>query len=297
MNTASETTGYKAGMLEVGQGHRLYYRDYTGATTGTPVLCLPGFWRNARDFEQLARHLSPARRVITPDMRGRGNSTRASDFSEYRFETLIDDVWKLADHLGVERMVLIGTTLGAFMSIQMAHDLPERVAGIVLNDVGTETTPPGSKRLSGTVDHEEWPLEVVAEKAKATNQKYFPEFGEDDWKSFIRLSHRETASGRFVRDFDPLTGEETKRFRADKPSLWNEFAGLTVPVAMLRGELSDFLSQDLGERMAAANPNAFLTVVAGRGHPPLLTEPQSLAAIEKVLAKADSQRPAMVAGS
>ncbi|WP_287105944.1 alpha/beta fold hydrolase [Mesorhizobium sp.] len=200
-------------------------------------MCLPGFWRNARDFEGLAQHLSRTRRVVTPDMRGRGNSTRASDPSEYRFEALIDDVWKIADHLHMEQLVVVGTALGAFMAIQMGHDCPNRVAGIVLNDAGTETTPPRSKRLGGTVDHLERPLEVLAMKLKEINGKYFPDFDDEDWQWFAKLSHREAASGQYVRDFDPLTSEETKRFRADKPSLWNEFAGLNIPIAGVEGSV------------------------------------------------------------
>ncbi|TJW02140.1 MAG: hypothetical protein E5W97_21325 [Mesorhizobium sp.] len=149
------------------------------------------------------------------------------------------------------------------------------------------TTPPGSKRLGGTVDHLERPLEVLAINLKEINSKYFPEFDDEDWQWFAKLSHRETANGQYVHDFDPLTSEETKHFRADKPSLWSEFEGLNIPIAVLRGELSDFLPQDLGERMAAANTKATLTVVEGRGHPLLLTEPESLAAIEKLLAKVD----------
>ncbi|TGS87439.1 alpha/beta fold hydrolase [Mesorhizobium sp. M3A.F.Ca.ET.174.01.1.1] len=289
MSATRAFVSHEENYFDVGQNHRLYFRDYAGAQDATPIICLPGFWRNARDFEGLALHLSQTRRVVTPDMRGRGNSTRASDPSEYRFETLIDDVWKLADHLHMDQLVVVGTALGAFMAIQMAHDCPNRVAGIVLNDAGTETTPPGSKRLGGTVDHLERPLELLAMKLKEINSKYFPEFDDEDWRWFAKLSHRETASGQYVRDFDPMTSEETKRFRADKPSLWNEFAGLNIPIAVLKGALSDFLPQDLGERMAAANANATLTVVEGRGHPLLLTESASLAAIETLLAKVDSR--------
>lgn len=35
--------------FDVGQNHRLYFRDYPGAQDATPIICLPRFWRNARD--------------------------------------------------------------------------------------------------------------------------------------------------------------------------------------------------------------------------------------------------------
>ena len=64
-------------------GLRLHYRDYAGDGDLAPLLCLPGLTRNARDFEALASHLAPGRRVICPDFRGRGDSAYAKDVMSY----------------------------------------------------------------------------------------------------------------------------------------------------------------------------------------------------------------------
>ena len=90
------------------------------------------------------------------------------------------------------------------------------------------------------------------------------------------------------RGLSSLTSEETKRFRSVKPSFKEEFAALNVPIALLRGEMSDYLTLDQGEELVALNPNARLTTVKGRGHPLLLDEDQSLAAIRSLLARMDS---------
>ena len=58
----------------------------------------------------------------------------------------------------------------------------------------------------------------------------------------------------------------------------------SLPVLALRGELSDVLSEGTFERMAREKPDLIRVTVACRGHPPLLDEPESLAAIDDFLA-------------
>ena len=54
-------------------GLSLYYRDYGDpASPKTPVLCLGGFTRNSKDYDLFARRIAEQRRVICPDLRGRG---------------------------------------------------------------------------------------------------------------------------------------------------------------------------------------------------------------------------------
>ena len=66
-------------------GLELYYRDYKGpeGDHGLPVVCLHGLTRNSRDFDGLAHHLSQTRRVLVPEMRGRGASEYAIDPKTY----------------------------------------------------------------------------------------------------------------------------------------------------------------------------------------------------------------------
>ncbi|WP_236215994.1 alpha/beta fold hydrolase [Pseudomonas rhodesiae] len=76
--------------------------------------------------------------------------------------------------------------------------------------------------------------------------------------------------------------------QTERPEFWNEFSktnGVTVP--LIRGELSDLLTDDIAQRIAEINPAAIITIVADRGHPPLLNEPQSLSAIDALLKRAD----------
>ena len=117
-------------------GLRLFARDYSHQGPLLPVLCLPGLTRNARDFEDVAERLSAERRVICPDFRGRGASQYAGDPKTYRPDVEMADTLALLDHLGIARTVIIGTSRGGLVGMMMAAAAPERVAGLLLNDIG-----------------------------------------------------------------------------------------------------------------------------------------------------------------
>jgi pimeloyl-ACP methyl ester carboxylesterase len=77
-------------------GLNLHYRDYVALHHGDrgrlTVLCLPGLTRNCRDFEVLARHLQRGRRVLSPDLRGRGRSDRDPTWQNYQPVVYLKDI-------------------------------------------------------------------------------------------------------------------------------------------------------------------------------------------------------------
>lgn len=269
---------------------RIFFRDYRPAAAGdrVPVLGIGGFWRNGADLGRLAQKLAPERRVIAPDMRGRGRSSRSRDAADYRFDHLVSDMWRLLDDLGIERAVMVGTVLGGFMAIRMAAERPARVAGLVLNDVGTQTSSPGSHAMVKNLDFEEYSLDEAVAKVKRQHGPYLTEFSASDWQAFTRQGYAESSPGRYVRDFDPLTQVETDRFKSAEPDFVEEFRKIEVPIAILRGEHSEYMPAERAERMAAVNRHAEVTTVTGRAHWPMMDEPQSLEAIGRVLRSADA---------
>jgi pimeloyl-ACP methyl ester carboxylesterase len=102
------------------------------------VLCLPGLTRNSRDFEQLAGHLCAQRRVLTPDLRGRGRSDYDPNPLNYNPATYLGDMLALLPAAGVERVVVIGTSLGGLLAMMLVVAMRDAVAAVVLNDVGPE---------------------------------------------------------------------------------------------------------------------------------------------------------------
>ncbi len=270
-------------------GLRLYYRDYPcAATERLPVLCLPGLTRNCRDFESTALRLQRGRRVLSPDLRGRGRSQYDPDFRNYHPGTYVGDLALLLRHAGVGRVVLLGTSLGGILSMLIAAATPRVPAGVILNDVGPEVAPEGLQRIAQYVGRHA-PVGSWAEaaaQARATYGLALPDLGDDDWLAMARRAYVEV-DGVPRLDVDPMIGEAVRAAPAGAaPDLWPIFAALgPIPTLAIRGALSDVLSVGTFERMAREKPDLERLTVARRGHPPLLDEPECVAAIDDFLAR------------
>jgi pimeloyl-ACP methyl ester carboxylesterase len=107
----------------------------TGA--GTPVLLLHG-WPDAAN---VWRHQVPALaanhyRVLAPDLRGFGGSSRPAEVEAYVAPRMVGDVIGLLDHLSIERAHLVGHDWGAAISWMTAALVPDRVASVTALSVG-----------------------------------------------------------------------------------------------------------------------------------------------------------------
>ena len=88
--------------------------DFSDAGEGgagqPPVLCLPGLTRNRRDFDELVAARGDRHRMICLTFRGRGDSDRDPEMLNYNPAVEARDVVELLDHLGVPRVVVVGTS-------------------------------------------------------------------------------------------------------------------------------------------------------------------------------------------
>jgi len=270
-------------------GLSLYCRVYDAAGSGSAtVLCLPGLTRNSKDFEDLAPHLSQRFRVICPDLRGRGLSAPDPVWQNYHPRTYLADVASLVAGLGVQRLAVIGTSLGGLLAMMLPAVLPGMIAGVILNDIGPEIDPIGAARIKGYAGKlspvRSWD-EAVAQ-LRVVFAPAWPGLPDDTWARLARRSYREDATGTPILDCDPKVGEALRAAPAAARDLWPQWAQLgTLPVLAIRGALSDLLSAPTFARMQREKPDLVTLTVATRGHVPLLDEPECLAAIDAFLAQ------------
>ena len=280
-------------------GLRLHYRDYPHSGDGpadkSPVICIPGLTRNARDFEDLAAKLATRRRVLCLDLRGRGDSAYAKVPATYTPLTYVADLHALLDQTGIARFVAIGTSLGGLVTMLFAAGHADRLAGAVFNDVGPEVSGVGLARIGGYVGQgrsfETW---MHAARALLESQgEMFPDFSIADWLTLAKRAMTLGSNGRIVFDYDmkisePLAVPSPISSGAAPPDLWPLWRSLGGrPVLVLRGALSDILAPETAARMIAEVPDAELVTLPRLGHAPTLDEPEAVAAIERLLDRAE----------
>ena len=271
-------------------GLRLFSRVYAAPSAGAPVvLCLHGLMRNSRDFEDLALHLAARYRVVVPDVRGRGLSARDPNFNNYQIPVYLTDLLSLFAGLGIERLSIIGTSMGGLMAMVLAVMQPQLIASIVLNDVGPELDPVGFERIRGyassTVPVRTWP-EAVA-NVRAIYGAAWPGLSDERWEKITRFTYRADPQGMPQADADPRIAEPLKDGASALPNLWPLWGMLArVPVLAIRGAQSDILSTATLTRMQREKRDLRVLTVANRGHAPMLDEPECIAAIDEFLAAA-----------
>ena len=278
-------------------GLSLAYAD-EGPRDGMPVLCLAGLTRNMDDFADLAARLSATHRVIRLDSRGRGASDRAEPAS-YDVPTEARDALALLDHLGLASAVFVGTSRGGMLTLLAAAFAPDRIRAAILNDIGPDIAPGGLDRIMDYVGKPPTApdLDALAVQLEAAGRAQNPTVAPARWRRIAAALAEPTADGlawRYdlrLRDALIAQGEALRKAMeagAPAPDLWPLFHRLAaVPVLALRGANSDILTAETLARMQAAAPDRVTAVtVPDRGHVPLLDEPESVAAIDALLARA-----------
>ena len=287
-------TDWTDGYWQSPDGLRLHYRDYPGGDGRPPILCIPGLTRNARDFEGVARRHAGDWRVICVELRGRGESAYAKDPMSYVPLTYVEDMEALIAALGLGRFVLFGTSLGGFITMLLAMRDSRRVAGALINDIGPVLESRGLERIRGYVGRgQNWPTWLHAARfLKEAQGDRYPDWALDQWIVYAKRLCKLTPAGRVVLDYDARIAEPFRVPGGETGfDLWRAFAGLKgVPSLVLRGELSDLLSEETVERMKAANPAMESVTVPRVGHAPTLDEPEAAAAIDRLLRRVQARR-------
>lgn len=276
------------GYWETGDGLKLHYRDYAGPASRPPIICIPGLTRNARDFEGVAGRLAGQWRVICVDLRGRGESAYAKDPMTYVPAAYLQDMDALVRELALERSVLIGTSLGGLITMLMAMSGSYGIAGALLNDIGPVIEPRGLDHIRSYVGRpQNWPTWLHAARALRESQSdRYPDWDIDQWLVYAKRVCKLTPAGRIVLDYDMRIAEPFKLANDNAYDLWPAFRSLAgIPTALVRGELSDLLSAETAKRMKKEVPKLAVTTVPRVGHAPTLDEPESVAAIDALLAR------------
>ncbi len=276
------------GFFTASDGTRLAYED---EGEGTPLLCLSGLTRNARDFDDLAAALNRPVRLIRLTYRGRGDSGWCEDYRLYNLPVEARDAIELLDHLGLARTAILGTSRGGLIAMMLAAAQKPRLTGVILNDIGPDIAPQGLERIMGYlgIEPEARTYDQAAAAMAAANEAQFPGVPLARWRVCAERWFTERPGGGLglrydARLRDAMTPDPNAPAPETGDGLWPLFAALQgLPVAAIRGANSDLLAPATLARMQAEHPGLVVAEVPDRGHVPFLDEPQALAAINAVL--------------
>jgi pimeloyl-ACP methyl ester carboxylesterase len=223
--------------------------------TGT-VLLLHALTGRAALWQPIASRLTPAGiSVVAMDLRGHGDSDRASD---YGIETLTADAARLIEEHGAAPIDVLGHSIGGTVAWTLAATRPDLIRRLVIED----------QRPAGDARHEtywkkwadNWPWTLPSKEAGLAYLR-----SHDRARAWWEPSLIATQDGRWGWAFDRdaiVQMAAGLHARSD----WETLGLLHAPTLIIRGEQSAHVKPDVAERMAATIPSARVVTIAGADH-------------------------------
>ena len=248
---------------------------------GQPILCIHGITANCRCWDTLAQSLAPENHMIAMDLRGRGRSDRPS--RDYALEYHLKDINCLLDDLGLERAVLMGHSLGAFIGLAFAAEYPGRVNRLILVDGGGDLSSEQMEKVFAGIKPALDRLGVVFPSAEAYLEKMSAAPYIQPWSEATETYYRyeiETVEGGVRTNISPVhIQEEAENIR--KVDCATYYPRLECEVLILRatnGLLSHddiLLPEDVIDRMTQEIPRVQRFDVEGMNHYGIIFQPHA----------------------
>ena len=262
-------------------GLRLHYLEW-GGSDAPPIVCVHGYTSSAEAFNAPSRHFQDRFRILAPDVRGHGESAW-SPAGAYQYTDQVGDLVALVDQLGLPPFVLIGTSMGGIIAMTYAVERPDRLRGLVINDIGPDPEP-GSQRITGLVGSRPESFASLDDAMSYRRQVSPIVAGRslEDQRELALGVLRQRPDGSWGWKIDPAYIEQrVARGAPPRPLLWPGLATLPIPTLVVWGTDSDVLSEAQATRMVETLPRGGLVAIRNVGHAPTLTEPASLATLER----------------
>lgn len=242
-------------------GMTLAYDDL-GPRDGQPVLLVHGhpfdrsMWR-----PQVARLTGSGFRVVTPDLRGYGQSK--SQNTKTGLDVFASDLVELADRLHLERFVLGGLSMGGQIVMQLVADHSGRVAAVVLADTFAGLDTPQAKQAR-------------YDTADRITEEGMESYAEELLPKMISKQTRETRPDveahvrKMMRNAPKDGAAAALRGRAGRPDYTDGLENISVPTLVVVGSEDEFTPVADAELIHRKVRGSTLVVIEGAGHLPNL---------------------------
>ncbi|MEU9444435.1 alpha/beta fold hydrolase [Streptomyces sp. NPDC048304] len=248
------------------RGATLHYDDL-GPSGGLPVLLIHGHPFDRTLWAPQAGALAEAGyRAITPDLRGYGRSSVTP--GKVLLADFADDLAALLDHLGIERAVVGGVSMGGQITMEFQLRHPRRVRALVLSDTSAPAETDEGKEFRNR----------LADRILAEGMDGYADEVIDKMLASYNVAAMPDAAARvlgMMRATDPRGAAAALRGRAERPDYRDTLAAVTAPVLIVVGADDVFTPVADAEAIHRLVPHATLTVVEKAGHLPGAEQPES----------------------
>jgi pimeloyl-ACP methyl ester carboxylesterase len=246
--------------------------DVAGDPDAPPVVLWHGGGQTRHAWGTALEVLGQRWHAYSVDLRGHGDSAWAPD-GDYTLDAFARDAAEVARALP-QPPALVGASLGGIACLTAIgeHEGPPLATALVLVDVAPRIEPAGVQRIgefmTGHLDGF-GSLEEVADAIAAYN----PHRPRPRNLEGLKKNLRQRADGRWVWHWDPrfVSGrfgspDETRSSIIRGDRLQRAAERLTIPTLLVRGRMSDLLSEEGAQELLQLVPHAQLVDVAGAGH-------------------------------
>jgi pimeloyl-ACP methyl ester carboxylesterase len=234
------------------------------AGTGTPLVLLHGFPLSSDIWRAQRAGLSDWWRVITPDLRGHGKSPAPEGI--YEMETMARDVFALLDSMGIGKAVIMGHSMGGYVTLAAAMLAPERFLGLGL--ISSQAAADTEEARQGRIKMVE---KVAAEGSAAIAAAMIPRLFAPDGEAPKAVVDEVR---QIMLRTSPTGIIGTLKGMAARENTESLLAKMTVPVLLLAGEKDQLIPPAKSKALAAMVPKATLTILEKAGHMPMLEDPE-----------------------
>jgi pimeloyl-ACP methyl ester carboxylesterase len=251
-----------------------HYLDWEGPGE-VPIVFLHGSGLAAWTWSLVCLALQDRYRCYALDLRGHGDSEWAADM-DYSPEAHAGDVKALVDHLGLDRPVIVGMSLGGLVGARYAID--RDVRALVVIDTGPRIEPAGREHLLSFLREpaELDSLEAFVDRAIAFNpRRDRATLRVSLLRNLVRLP-----DGKWTWKYDRRHHgrvPESER-EASRAAVWRAADRIRCPVLIVRGSESRVVTRESAEALAASMPRGKFAEIPDAGHAVHSDQPRALVA-------------------
>ncbi len=261
---------------------RLHHLDW-GNQGKHPVVLVHGSRLHAHVWNDFSRRNKDRFHIVAVDQRGHGDS-QWCPHQRYSLDDLYEDLHAVVEARGLKRFTLIGHSLGGRVSMLYASRHPEQLERLVLVDItaGRPNVAPDAdlSRITETPPPRDFESPEQATDYLGRLLSRAPAHMIDE---SVRHGIRQIEGGRYTWKYDPALLQRTRN-AAPAVDLWSAVKSVPVPTLLQYGSLSNVVTPELAERMAATMPRCSVERIDAAGHALFTDRPDAFAAsVERFL--------------